>query len=195
MKTMNKHKRIATLALAAAMVFGMFSTAIAADLSADTGGRNDVTGNAGTSIVQIEQAAATQMTVTVPAILPISVDAQGAVTKATDAKVVNKSYGAVEVQDLAVANATGWTLVAGDHDFSKDKVGTKNYMLKIDGNAFDATTKKAAVSAALGAQIDGINASDSDERPFSYDAAISAQKTALSSEAIGTVTFTIDWAE
>lgn len=186
-----KNKKLAAVALAAAMALSCVCPAFALNVS----GTTNVVDGTGASTIQVT-AEATQMTVTVPTILPMSVDAQGNTTVATDAKVVNKSYGAVEVQALQVTGKNSWTLVGYDHDFTADKVGSKNFALDVDGEHADAANSGAvAVSTALGAQIDGMNTTDSDERGFSYDGQISPQKVALTDTEIATVTFTIDWAE
>lgn len=194
-------KKVFALALAAVMAVSCVGpAALAADLSVGAG-TNSVADGAGESLVKVT-AEATQMTVTVPMVLPISVSATGAVTTATDAKVVNKSYGAIKVTNLQATSKDGWTLQDASHNFSADKVGTKNYSVSVDGNAADAGNSGAIeVSAALGAQIDGAAFNDAGvvttatERAFTYDGKISAQKTALSAEEMATVTFTIDWSE
>lgn len=195
-----KMKKVLTLALAAVMAVSCMVPAVAADLTVGAA-TNTVVDGTGSSLVKVT-AEATQMTVTVPAVLPISVDKVGHVTVANDAKVINKSYGAVKVTDLQAASKPGWTLQAANHNFSADKVGTKNYTISIDGKAADAGNSGAIeVSTALGAQIDGatFNAGGTltapTERGFSYDGKISAQKTALTDAEVSTVTFTIDWAE
>lgn len=189
------------LALAAVMALSCVAPgALAADLTVGTE-TNTVADGSGSSLVKVT-AEATQMTVTVPAILPISVDDTGTVTVATDAKVINKSYGAVKVTNLSAASNGSWTLQAYDHNFMADKVGTKNYTVSIDGNPADPTNSGAIeVSAALGAQIDGAEFSSAGalttatERGFTYTGRISAQKTALTNEEISTITFTVDWSE
>lgn len=195
-----KMKKVLTLALAAVMAVSCMVPAMAADLTVGVA-TNTVADGTGSSLVKVT-AEATQMTVTVPAVLPVSVDKVGHVTTATDAKVINKSYGAVKVTDLQAASKPGWTLQNATHDFAADKVGTKNYSISIDGKAADADNSGAIeVSTALGAQIDGaaFNAAGAlttpTERGFSYNGQISAQKTALTDAEVSTVTFTIDWAE
>ena len=187
---MKNKKQLAAVASAAVMTLSCVSPAFALNVT----GTTNVVDGTGASTVQVT-AEATQMTVTVPTILPMSVDAQGVTTTADDAKVINKSYGAVEVQGLKVAAKEGWTLVGHDHDFSADKVGAKNFSMDVDGEHAAANDGVTAVSSALGAQIDGLNDGDTDERTFSYDGKISAQKTALTNTEIATVTFTIDWAD
>ena len=44
--------------------------------------------------------AATKMSVTVPTVLPIAVGTDGTVSTATDAKIINNSYGAVKVANV-----------------------------------------------------------------------------------------------
>ena len=123
-------------------------------------------------------------------------DAQGNVSTATDAKIVNGSYGAIQVEGIQVAAQNEWTLFSSAHDFSKDKVNSKNFTLPIDGiYASEDGKVSLAVDSPIALQIDGVNDTDSDERAFTYDGAISAQRTAIEGAALANVVFTIDWAD
>ena len=51
--------------------------------------------------------AATKMSVTVPTVLPIAVGTDGTVSTATDAKIVNNSFGAVKVNSVSIEAAQG----------------------------------------------------------------------------------------
>ena len=100
MKTM---KTFLAMVMALSMVACMATTAFAADLSAFDGAgvKIDATDGAGEVPVKL-YAEGTTFSVTVPTSLPVSVDANGAVTVATDAKIINNSFGAVKVTDLKV---------------------------------------------------------------------------------------------
>ena len=196
---MKKTRIIATILTVCLIMSCMFSySAMALNVS----GENQVstTTKQGNSEVQVK-IEATQMTVTVPAILPIEVDAEGGVDVATNAKIINKSYGAVEVTGVKIATkATGWTLVEGTHNFHADPVNSDNYTLSIDGKSVTTVQDNGAtieVSNALGAQIDGTtNPATGTERGFTYNGAVSARTTPITEAlAIATVTFSVDWAD
>lgn len=100
MKTM---KTFLAMVMALSMVACMATTAFAADLSAFDGAgvKIDATDGAGEVPVKL-YAEGTTFSVTVPTSLPVSVDANGAVTVATDAKIINNSFGAVSGNNAAM---------------------------------------------------------------------------------------------
>lgn len=189
-----KTNKILSGALALTMALGMSVPVFAAEPPSTVGvERTSVSDGTGTSIVKVS-ADAIQMDVTVPMALVASVDERGQVFVASDAKIINNSYGAVKVSDLTATAQGDWTLVDEDHAFNKDAVGSKNVSVSIDEKFYSTDTTKIEVSSALSAQIDGTNDTDSDERGFTYDLAISPQKEALSDETIANVVFTVEWA-
>ena len=177
MKTM---KTFLAMVMALSMVACMATTAFAADLSAFDGAgvKIDATDGAGEVPVKL-YAEGTTFSVTVPTSLPVSVDANGAVTVATDAKIINNSFGAVKVTDLKVAATGGWALV--DYD-SADINGEK-------------TTGADAISFTAGNwnRMEGKNATDSDELAITYNAKVPAQSAAINGSTVANVTFTVAW--
>lgn len=184
-------KKILSMVLACALMVGcMVPTALAAGLDASAQHDINTTTGEGTSEVVVT-AEATQMTVTVPVSLPASVDAQGSVTVASNAKIINKSYAPVSVDgNPAIQAATGWTAKASDYDFAKDNIGTKNFAFSINDNASTAANAPMGSSPVL----DGINDTDSDEYAFTYDVKLSGQREALTNAKVADVVFTITWA-
>ena len=92
---MKNTKKIISLVLAICMLASLAISASAANTV-------DASGGTGTSSVTLSSTAdgsiggdpaATKMSVTVPTVLPIAVGTDGSVSTATDAKIVNNSFG------------------------------------------------------------------------------------------------------
>ena len=64
--------------------------------------------------------------VVVPTALPVAVGTDGTVSTATDAKIINNSFGAVKVANISIEAAQGWSLAAfGDKaSLAHEKVNT-----------------------------------------------------------------------
>ena len=69
------------------------------------------------------------MSVTVPTVLPIDVGTDGTVSTATDAKIVNNSFGAVKVNSVIIEAAQNWQLTAfGDKaTLAREKVDSNKF--------------------------------------------------------------------
>ena len=111
---MKNTKKIISLVLAICMLASLAISASAANTV-------DASGGTGTSSVTLSSTAdgsiggdpaATKMSVTVPTVLPIAVGTDGTVSTATDAKIVNNSFGAVKVANVSIEAAQGWSLAA-----------------------------------------------------------------------------------
>ena len=111
---MKNTKKIVSLILAVCMIASLAISASAANTV-------DASGGTGTSSVTLSSTAdgsiggdpaATKMSVTVPTVLPIAVGTDGTVSTATDAKIVNNSFGAVKVNSVSIEAAQGWSLAA-----------------------------------------------------------------------------------
>ncbi len=106
---MKNTKKIISLVLAICMLASLAISASAANTV-------DTSGGTGTSSVTLSSTAdgsiggdpaATKMSVTVPTVLPIAVGTDGTVSTATDAKIVNNSFGAVKVATLSKPRRAG----------------------------------------------------------------------------------------
>ena len=111
---MKNFKKTISLILAICMIASLAISASAANTV-------DASGGTGTSSVTLSSTAdgsiggdpaATKMSVTVPTVLPIAVGTDGTVSTATDAKIVNNSFGAVKVNSVSIEAAQGWSLAA-----------------------------------------------------------------------------------
>ncbi len=171
-------KKVISILLALAMVFGVSAMAFA-----DT----SVTTNGGTGSVPVNlTVTAATFSATVPASIAISVAANGTVTCPTTAKIYNTSAGPIKVSAISVTGKNGWSHVAWDaNSLSGEKVGTKKFALKIQ----NADTKSAAATSA--SNIGSIAASGN--VTLNLAAQIAPQAAALASTNICDVVFTLAW--
>ena len=152
---MKNYKKIVSLVLAVCL---MASLAIGASAANTV----DASGGTGTSSVTLSSTAdgsiggdpaATKMSVTVPTVLPIAVGTDGTVSTATDAKIVNNSFGAVKVNSVSIEAAQGWSLAAfGDKaTLAHEKVNSNKFGFQISlGNgAAKLTDNKNASKQTL----------------------------------------------
>ena len=132
---MKNTKKIISLVLAICMLASLAISASAANTV-------DASGGTGTSSVTLSSTAdgsiggdpaATKMSVTVPTVLPIAVGTDGTVSTATDAKIVNNSFGAVKVANVSIEAAQGWSLAAfGDKaTLAHEKVNANKFGFQI----------------------------------------------------------------
>ena len=152
---MKNTKKIVSLVLAICMLASLAISASAANTV-------DVAGGTGTSSVTLSSTAdgsldgdpaATKMSVSVPTVLPIAVGTDGTVSTASDAKIINNSYGAVKVANVSIEAAQGWHLTAfGDKaTLAREKVDSNKFgfQLSIGGGAAAETDNKDASKQAL----------------------------------------------
>ena len=127
---MNKNfNRILALCMALVMCFSLTAFASAAEITADGGSATSNVTLSSTADGSLNgDSAATAMSVTVPTVLPIAVGTDGTVTTATDAKIVNNSFGAVKVDSVTIDAARNWYLTAfGDKStLAHEKVDSNN---------------------------------------------------------------------
>jgi len=127
---MKNTKKIISLVLAICMLASLAISASAANTV-------DASGGTGTSSVTLSSTAdgsiggdpaATKMSVVVPTVLPVAVGTDGTVSTATDAKIINNSFGAVKVANISIEAAQGWSLAAfGDKaSLAHEKVNSNN---------------------------------------------------------------------
>ena len=100
------------------------------------------------------------MSVTVPTVLPIAVGTDGTVSTATDAKIVNNSFGAVKVANVSIEAAQGWSLAAfGDKaTLAHEKVNSNKFGFSLclgDGEKKLTDDKNASKQTLLDAAVEG----------------------------------------
>ena len=141
-------------------------------------------GNDGTSIVTLDYDTA-NLRVTVPTVLPVSVDSDNNVTVSDNAKIVNNSKGQVDVTNAVLSGNNSWALAAFDTDFKKVPVDTKQYGFKLQGYSVPVSGN------AYNNQFDTIDGGAALD--LSYDANVAIQSEAISAAEIGNIVFTVAW--
>ena len=202
---MKNTKKIVSLILAICMIASLAISASAANTV-------DASGGTGTSSVTLSSTAdgsldgdpsATKMSVVVPTVLPIAVGTDGSVATASDAKIINNSYGAVKVNSVSIEAAQGWSLTAfGDKaTLAHEKVDSNKFgfQLAIGGGAAAATDNKNASkqtlldSAVEGCFMSGVGDTSANSIGISYDAIVTPISEAVTNTAIASVLFIIAW--
>ena len=204
---MKNMKKLVSLLLAVCL---MASLAIGASAAEPT--TVDVSGGTGTSSVSLSSTsdgtldgdpAATKMSVTVPTVLPIAVGTDGTVSTATDAKIVNNSFGAVKVASVNIEAAQGWALTAfGSKDtLAHEKVNSNKFGFQIalgNGAAQITDNKDASKQTLLDAAIEGCYMSGAGDQTansveVTYDAIVTPVSEAITNTSIASVLFVIAW--
>ena len=207
---MKNTKKIISLVLAVCLIASLAISASAMELpSGNTVGES---GGTGTSSVTLSSTAdgsiggdpaATKMSVTVPTVLPIAVGTDGTVSTATDAKIVNNSFGAVKVNSVSIEAAQGWSLAAfGSKDtLAHEKVNSNKFgfQLAIGGGVTTATDGKDASKQTLltgainGCFMSGVGDTSANSIGIAYDAIVTPVSEAVTNTAIASVLFIIAW--
>lgn len=185
-------KKLISLLLVAIMVAALPTVAFVADIT--------TAGQTGTTPVVLTVEAAT-FSVTVPTALTVDVAADGEVTCATNARIINNSAGAVKVENVVIEAQNGWALVDFATPLTDFMVNEKKIGLQLNSEA--EVTKKAAegddvafaFDAAKWAVMDATDGADggADELPFTYDAILAPQSSEIADATVANVVFTIGW--
>ena len=202
---MKNFKKTISLILALCMIASLAISASAANTV-------DASGGTGTSSVTLSSTAdgsldgdpsATKMSVVVPTVLPIAVGTDGSVATASDAKIINNSYGAVKVNSVSIEAAQGWSLAAfGSKDtLAHEKVNSNKFgfQLAIGGGAAAATDNKNASKQTLldaaveGCFMSGVGDTSANTVAIAYDAIVTPVSEAVTNTAIASVLFIIAW--
>ena len=202
---MKNTKKIVSLILAVCMIASLAISASAANTV-------DVAGGTGTSSVTLSSTAdgsiggdpaATKMSVVVPSVLPVAVGTDGTVSTATDAKIINNSFGAVKVANISIEAAQGWNLTAfGDKaTLAKEKVDSNKFGFQIAlGNGEKKLTdnknasKQTLLDTAIeGCFMSGVGDTSANSIGITYDAIVTPVSEAVTNAAIASVLFIIAW--
>ena len=143
------------------------------------------------------------MSVVVPTVLPIAVGTDGSVATASDAKIINNSYGAVKVNSVSIEAAQGWSLAAfGSKDsLAKVKVDSNmiGFKLALGGGTEQLTNAENAASQTLidgaieGCYMSGNGDQTANSIAVSYDAIVSPVSEAVVNASVASVLFVICW--
>ena len=202
---MKNTKKIISLVLAICMIASLAISASAANTV-------DASGGTGTSSVTLSSTAdgsldgdpsATKMSVVVPTVLPIAVGTDGSVATASDAKIINNSYGAVKVNSVSIEAAQGWNLTAfGDKaTLAKEKVDSNKFGFQIAlGNgekkltdSKNASKQTLLTDAIEGCFMSGVGDTSANSIGIAYDAIVTPVSEAVTNTAIASVLFIIAW--
>ena len=202
---MKNTKKIISLVLAICMLASLAISASAANTV-------DTSGGTGTSSVTLSSTAdgsiggdpaATKMSVTVPTVLPIAVGTDGTVSTATDAKIINNSFGAVKVANISIEAAQGWSLAAfGDKaSLAHEKVNSNKFGFSISlGNGAaqitdgkNASKQTLLTDAIEGCYMSGAGDTSANTVAISYNAIVTPVSEAVTNTAIASVLFIIAW--
>ena len=202
---MKNTKKIVSLILAICMIASLAISASAANTV-------DASGGTGTSSVTLSSTAdgsiggdpaATKMSVVVPTVLPIAVGTDGTVSTATDAKIVNNSFGAVKVNSVSIEAAQGWSLAAfGSKDtLAHEKVNSNKFGFQIvlgNGEKKLTDNKNASKQTLLtdaieGCYMSGVGDPSANTAIITYDAIVTPVSEAVTNAAIASVLFIIAW--
>ncbi len=202
---MKNFKKIVSLVLAVCL---MASLAIGASAANTV----DASGGTGMSSVTLSSTAdgsldgdpaATKMSVSVPTVLPVAVGTDGTVSTASDAKIVNNSFGAVKVDSVSIEAAQGWSLAAfGDKaSLAHEKVNSNKFGFSISlGNGAaqitdgkNASKQTLLTDAIEGCFMSGVGDTSANSIGISYDAIVTPVSEAVTNTAIASVLFIIAW--
>ena len=201
---MKNFKKTISLILAICMIASLAISASAANTV-------DASGGTGTSSVTLSSTAdgshssekRTKMSVTVPTVLPIAVGTDGTVSTATDAKIVNNSFGAVKVNSVSIEAAQGWSLAAfGDKaTLAHEKVNSNKFGFSLclgDGEKKLTDDKNASKQTLLtdainGCFMSGVGDTSANSIGIAYDAIVTPVSEAVTNTAIASVLFIIAW--
>ena len=207
---MKNTKKIISLVLAVCLIASLAISASAMELpSGNTVGES---GGTGTSSVTLSSTAdgsiggdpaATKMSVVVPTVLPVAVGTDGTVSTATDAKIINNSFGAVKVANISIEAAQGWSLAAfGDKaTLAHEKVNANKFGFSLclgDGEKKMTDDKNASKQTLLtdainGCFMSGVGDTSANSIGIAYDAIVTPVSEAVTNTAIASVLFIIAW--
>ena len=125
--------------------------------------------------------------VTVPVVLPLTVDENGEVHVGT-AEIINGSTGEVVVSSVSISTRNGWQIVPYTTDMAHEKVDAHLLGFKIN----DAQTVKNGnvETFALSAPWE---IAENGRLPISYDAVVSAVSKAITEQEVLSVVFVLEW--
>ena len=125
--------------------------------------------------------------VTVPVVLPLTVDENGEVHTGS-AEIINASTGAVVVSSVSISTKNGWQLVPFNTDMAHEKVDAKLLGFKING--VQTSKNGNAETFALSAPWE---IAENSRMTLSYDAVVSAVSKAITEQEVLSVVFVLEW--
>lgn len=142
--------------------------------------------------INVTREAAT-FSVTVPTSLPIAVDADGNVTTATDAAIINNSGATVAVKSVEVIGQNKWGIAPYDKVTVRSlPVNTMSFGLRMELGGIASATSINGPSEIL-AYNSNIDIDRQQKLTITYDALIPAQEKGIRDTQIANVVYTIAW--
>lgn len=135
----------------------------------------------------IVDAEPTMFKVTVPIKIDVSMDTEGQITTGSGYEVRNEcAMGPVVIENIKVTTATNWKLSDFNADYANMKVSSRVIGLQINGVNV-GTDGSVVMNDSLSSVI-----RNKESKSLTFDAKLSAQKTALN-ENVAAVVFTVDF--
>ena len=125
--------------------------------------------------------------VTVPVVLPLTVDENGEVHTGS-AEIINASTGAVVVSSVSISTKNGWQLVPYTTNMAHEKVDAKLLGFKIN----DAQTNKTG-DTEIFSLTSPWEIAENSRLPLSYDAVVSAVSKAVTEQEVLSIVFVLEW--
>ncbi len=125
--------------------------------------------------------------VTVPVVLPLTVDENGEVHVGA-AEIINGSTGEVIVSSVSISTKNGWQLVPFDTDMAHAKVDAKQLGFKINDSVTTKTGDAETFSLTSPWTI-----AENGKLPLSYDAVVSAVSQPVTEQDVLSVVFVLEW--
>ena len=125
--------------------------------------------------------------VTVPVVLPLTVDENGEVHVGA-AEIINGSTGEVIVSSVSISTKNGWQLVPFDTDMAHEKVDARLLGFKINDSVTTKTGDAETFSLTSPWTI-----AENGKLPLSYDAVVSAVSQPVTEQDVLSVVFVLEW--
>ena len=125
--------------------------------------------------------------VTVPVVLPLTVDENGEVHTGS-AEIINGSTGVVVVSSVSISTKNGWQLVPFDTDMAHEKVDARLLGFKINDSVTTKTGDAETFSLTSPWTI-----AENGKLPLSYDAVVSAVSQPVTEQDVLSVVFVLEW--
>ena len=125
--------------------------------------------------------------VTVPVVLPLTVDENGEVHVGS-AEIINGSTGEVIVSSVSISTKNGWQLVPFDTDMAHEKVDARLLGFKINDSETTKTGDAETFSLTSPWTI-----AENGKLPLSYDAVVSAVSQPVTEQDVLAVVFVLEW--
>lgn len=125
----------------------------------------------------------------VPLTLPIAAKVNGDVTAPTNAEIVNLTEGkAIKVSAVSVSISGDWSLVDGNTVFTEADKGNRSLALSFRDTPVMANGSLDIAQSDWTIAVGGT-------LPLNMKASMPTQTKTFASSSVGTVTFTLDWAD